>query len=102
MAAAVLVLVLLLASPVSAQVAAPAGQITLAATITLAPTWFDPAETPGVITPFLTLVYEFVLRKGVRFHNGDALTAEDVKSSFERYKGGGASGSGSSSRGPTS
>jgi peptide/nickel transport system substrate-binding protein len=34
---------------------APAGQITFAITVTLAPTWFDPAETPGVITPFLTL-----------------------------------------------
>jgi hypothetical protein len=34
---------------------APAGQVMLAATVTLAPTWFDPAETPGVITPFLTL-----------------------------------------------
>src|SRR6185312_12372039 len=36
------------------------------------------------------LTYEFVLRKGVRFHNGDPVTAEDVKFSFERYKGGGA------------
>ena len=33
------------------------------------------------------LTYEFVLRKGVRFHNGDPVTAEDVKFSFERYRG---------------
>jgi len=31
------------------------------------------------------LVYEFVLRKHARFHNGDAVTADDVKFSFERY-----------------
>jgi peptide/nickel transport system substrate-binding protein len=31
--------------------------------------------------------WEFVLRKGPRFHNGDPVTADDVKFSFERYKG---------------
>src|SRR5438034_3128650 len=33
------------------------------------------------------LSYEFVVRRGVVFHNGDALTAEDVKFSLERYRG---------------
>jgi peptide/nickel transport system substrate-binding protein len=34
--------------------------------------------------------YEFRLRPGLKFHNGDPLTTEDVKFSFERYKGAGA------------
>ncbi len=101
-------------------VAAPEGTMTWAAHVTLAPRWLDPAETESAITPFMVLyplhdalvkpmpggmqpglaeswtvstdglVYEFVLRQGVRFHNGDPVTPEDVSFSFERYKGGGA------------
>ena len=33
------------------------------------------------------LVYEFTLRKGLKFHNGDPFTAEDVAFSFRRAKG---------------
>ncbi len=33
------------------------------------------------------LTYEFVLRRGARFHNGDPVTAEDVRFSFDRYRG---------------
>ena len=33
------------------------------------------------------LVYEFKLRPNLKFHNGDPLTTEDVKFSFERYNG---------------
>jgi peptide/nickel transport system substrate-binding protein len=87
--------------------------------VSLAPAWFDPAETPGgTVIPFMVmyalhdamvkpmpgqplapslaeswsasedaLTYEFVVRKGAKFHNGDDVTAEDVKFSFERYRG---------------
>jgi len=116
-AAALVVLALVVGASAPAT-AAPEGQVTWAVHVSLAPTWFDPAETPGVITPFMMLyamhdalvkpmpdkamapslaeswttskdglVYEFVLRKGVKFHNGDPVTAEDVKFSLERYKG---------------
>jgi peptide/nickel transport system substrate-binding protein len=101
-----------------AQQAEPSGQMTWAVHVTIAPTWFDPAETPPVITPYMLmyamhdalvkpmpgntmapslavtwregsdgLTYDFELRQGVMFHNGDPFTAEDVQYSFERYKG---------------
>ena len=104
-----------------AQKGEPAGQMTWAMHITLAPTWFDPAETGALQTPYLCLralhdalvkpmpdghlspclatrwnesedglTYDFELRQGVKFHNGDPFTAADVQFSFERYKGAGA------------
>src|SRR5213079_3670182 len=111
----VLAVVAVAASPGAA---APEGQMTWAVHISLAPTWFDPAETSGIITPFMVLYalhdamvkpmpgqplapslaeswtaaedglsYEFLLRKGALFHNGEPVTAEDVKFSYERYRG---------------
>src|SRR5882762_6972154 len=47
----------------------------------LAESWMESADG---------LTYEFKLRRGLKFHNGDVVTAEDVKFSFERYKGAGA------------
>ena len=34
---------------------APAGQLTYGVHVSLAPTWFDPADTLGIITPFMVL-----------------------------------------------
>src|SRR5260370_40998834 len=103
--------------PARAATAAPQGQLTWGVHISLAPTWFDPAETPGIITPFMVLyalhdavvkpmpgnplapclaesfsasedhlVYEFLLRNGAKFRNGEPVTAEDAKFSFKRYR----------------
>src|SRR6266508_345182 len=33
-------------------------------------------------------IYDFKLREGLRFHNGDPFTADDVKFSFDRSKAG--------------
>jgi peptide/nickel transport system substrate-binding protein len=105
-----------LALPLAA--AGQSDQVTWGVHISLAPTWFDPAESQGIITPYMVyyalhdalvkpmpgqplapslaeswtvskdhLAYEFVLRKGIRFHNGEPVTPEDVKFSFERYRG---------------
>jgi len=112
--------VLLLTIPTRGETAGPDGTMTWGVHITLASRWLDPAETEGIITPFMVLyalhdalvkpmpgglntpslaeswtaskdglTYEFVIRKGVKFHNGDPVTAADVKFSFERYKGSG-------------
>jgi peptide/nickel transport system substrate-binding protein len=35
------------------------------------------------------LTYEFKLRRGAKFHNGEPVTADDVKFSYERYRGAG-------------
>jgi peptide/nickel transport system substrate-binding protein len=35
--------------------AAPAGQLAWGLHISLAPTWFDPAETSGIVTPYMVL-----------------------------------------------
>src|SRR5579862_2779113 len=39
-------------SGAEARSASADGQITIASHVSLAPTWFDPAETAGIITPF--------------------------------------------------
>src|SRR5262249_18124518 len=52
--AAVLVLMVLIGG-VTLAVAAPEGQVTWGIHISLAPTWFDPAETTGIVTPFMVM-----------------------------------------------
>ncbi len=115
--AGILALVSLTSTPALAA-EPPAGQMTWALHFNPAPTLYEPAETAGLITPFMFLyalhdalvkplpgknmapslaeswtasadglVYEFVLRKAAKFHNGEPVTADDVKFSFERYRG---------------
>src|SRR5580704_18571462 len=42
-------------APGVAAAAGPAGQLTYGIHVSMAPTWFDPAETQGIITPFMVL-----------------------------------------------
>jgi peptide/nickel transport system substrate-binding protein len=96
----------------------PDDQLTIAFDSSIATSFLDPADTPGLGTPFVFLyalhdalikplpgndmapclaeswrespdglTYEFKLREGLKFHNGDPFTAEDVKFSFQRYRG---------------
>jgi peptide/nickel transport system substrate-binding protein len=103
--------------PAAAQ-ARPEGELRYAMYVTLSPSWLDPGEVTGFLTPFWILwavhdalvktmpgkpmapslaeswtvsadqkVYDFKLREGLKFHNGDPFTADDVKFSFQRAKG---------------
>ncbi|HXD96109.1 MAG TPA: hypothetical protein VN646_06185 [Candidatus Acidoferrum sp.] len=53
--ARVLAVLLLVGGSVGTVAAAPEGEMTWAVHVSLAPTWFDPAETASVITPFMVL-----------------------------------------------
>ncbi len=113
----VLLAVVLLIGLAGGVAAAPEGQATWAVHVTLAARWLDPVETEGITpfftlyaihdavlkpmpagqsTPSLAeswsaspdgLTYEFVLRNNARFHSGEPVRAEDVKFSFDRYRG---------------
>jgi len=105
------------AQPRPASPGKPDGEMRWALYVTLSPLWFDPGEFMGLtafwvlyaihdalvkpmpgnlMAPSLAeswtvsadqKVYEFKLREGLKFHNGDPFTAEDVKFSFNRAKG---------------
>src|SRR5437870_7896164 len=52
---AVAAVVLTIGAGDTARAGGPQGQLTWGVHVTLAPTWFDPAETPGIITPYMVL-----------------------------------------------
>ena len=110
---------LLAGTPRPVRAAAPEGQLTWAMVVSVPRTWFDPADTQAIISPYMILyalhdamvkpmpgtlqgpslakswqtsedgtIYEFTIRDGAKFHNGAPVTGEDVKFSFERYRGG--------------
>jgi peptide/nickel transport system substrate-binding protein len=101
----------------SSAMAAPQGQLTYGVHVSLAPSWLDPGEAAGIITPYMLLyaVHDALVKampdskhapslaesytvsedglthefllRRARFHNGDAVASDDVKFSFERYHG---------------
>ena len=50
-----LLILTILAGGMAPAAAAPEGQMTWGVHISLAPTWFDPAETTGIVTPFMLM-----------------------------------------------
>src|SRR3954462_14680815 len=109
---------LLASMPRPARAATPEGQLTWAMHVSVPPTWFDPADTHAIISPYMILyalhdamvkpmpgtlqapslaeswqasedglTWDFTIRDRAKFHNGTPVTAEDVKFSFERYRG---------------
>ena len=106
------------AVPRFARAAAPQGKLTWAMHVSVPPTWFDPADTQALISPYMIMyalhdgmvkgmpgssqapslaeswqasedgmTWDFTIREGAKFHNGAPVTGDDVKFSFERYRG---------------
>jgi len=95
----------------------PEGKLAIAVHVSLSPKWLNPQETPATmayellwkihdgmikgmpgqlfsysLAEFYEMSPDFKtatirLRPGVRFHNGDIVTAEDVQFSYENYHG---------------
>jgi peptide/nickel transport system substrate-binding protein len=95
----------------------PAGKLTIAVHVSLSPKWLNPQDNPGgmayemlwkvhdnmikaghghvysyALAEFYDMSPDFTvatvrLREGLKFHNGDPVTAEDVAFSYENYHG---------------